>query len=167
MEKVLCTNRKARHDYHIEETLEAGIALQGTEVKSLRAGKGNLKDSYAGLEAGEVYLYNCHISPYEAASRFNHEPLRTRKLLLHRREIQRLVGKVQKKGLTLLPLSMYLEKGKVKVELALARGKKLYDKREDLRRRAAEREVERAFRERQQGSDRVSEVRGQLRKGFI
>ncbi|MBI5166907.1 MAG: SsrA-binding protein SmpB [candidate division NC10 bacterium] len=150
MEKVLCTNRKARHDYHIEETLEAGIALQGTEVKSLRAGKANLKDSYAGLEGGEVYLYNCHISPYEAASRFNHEPLRTRKLLLHRREIQRLVGKVQEKGLTLVPLSMYLEKGKVKVELALARGKKLYDKREDLRRRAAEREVEQAFRERQQ-----------------
>lgn len=150
MEKVLCTNRKARHDYHIEETLEAGIALQGTEVKSLRAGKANLKDSYAGLEGGEVYLYNCHISPYEAASRFNHEPLRTRKLLLHRREIRRLVGKVQEKGLTLVPLSMYLEKGKVKVELALARGKKLYDKREDLRRRAAEREVEQAFRERQQ-----------------
>lgn len=149
-ERVLCTNRKARHDYHIEETFEAGISLLGTEVKSLREGKANLKDSYAGLEKGEVYLYNCHISPYDAASRFNHDPLRTRKLLLHRREIQRLVGKVQEKGLTLVPLSMYLKKGKVKVELAIARGKKLYDKREDLRRRAAERELEQAFRERQQ-----------------
>jgi len=147
--KVLCQNRKARHDYHIEEVFEAGIALQGTEVKSLRAGRANLQDSYADLDKQEVFLRNCHISPYEQAHRFNHEPLRARKLLLHRQEIRRLVGKVREKGLTLVPLSLYLKRGRVKVELALARGKKTYDRREDLKERAARLEIQAAFKERQ------------------
>lgn len=143
---VLCANRRARHEYHIEGTFEAGISLQGTEVKSIRLGRANLRDSYAGIEGGEVYLYQCHISPYEAGSRFNHDPLRPRKLLLRRQEIRRLVGKVQEKGLTLIPLSLYLKGRRVKVEMALARGKKLFDKREDLKRRQAERDVARAVR---------------------
>jgi SsrA-binding protein len=147
--KVLCQNRKARHDYHIEEVFEAGVALLGTEVKSLRAGRANLQDSYGDVQNQEVFLRNCHISPYEQAHRFNHEPLRARKLLLHRQEIRRLVGKVKEKGLTLVPLSLYLKRGRVKVELALARGKKLYDRREDLRERAARREIQAAFKDRQ------------------
>ncbi|MFQ5962193.1 MAG: SsrA-binding protein SmpB, partial [Candidatus Methylomirabilales bacterium] len=139
--KVLTTNRKAYHEYHIEEAFEAGIALTGTEVKSLREGRANLRDGYAAVEGGEVFLANCHISPYTPANRFNHVPLRRRKLLLHRAEIRRLIGKVQEKGLTLIPLSLYLKNGRVKVELALCRGKKQYDKREDLKRRTQEREV--------------------------
>jgi len=139
--KALATNRKARFDYHIEEVFEAGIALTGTEVKSLREGRANLKDSYAAVERDGVYLLNCHVSPYTPASRFNHHPLRPRKLLLHRFEIRRLIGKVQEKGLTLIPLSLYLKNGRVKVELALARGKKQYDRREDIKRRTQEREV--------------------------
>lgn len=143
--KVLSTNRKARHDYHIEEVFEAGIALTGTEVKSLREGRANLKDSYASVERDGVFLLNCHISPYPPADRFNHDPLRPRRLLLHRGEIRRLIGKVQEKGLTLIPLSLYLKSGRVKVELALARGKKQYDRREDLKRRTQEREMAEAL----------------------
>lgn len=148
MARTLSVNRRARHDYHIEESYEAGIALLGTEVKSIRLGRANLKDSYASIEGGELFLHKCHISPYEAASRFNHDPLRPRKLLLHRREIHRLMGRVQEKGYTLIPLSLYAKEGKIKVALGLCRGKKLFDKREDLKRREAEREVERALRAR-------------------
>lgn len=147
--KVLTTNRKAYHDYHIEELFEAGIALTGTEVKSVREGRANLRDSYGAVEAGEVFLLNGHISPYAPANRFNHDPRRRRKLLLHRAEIRRLIGKVQEKGLTLVPLSLYLKNGRVKVELALCRGKKLYDKREDLKRRVQEREMAEALKQRQ------------------
>lgn len=148
--KNLITNRKARHDFHIEETYEAGIALTGTEVKSLRAGKGNLKDSYARIENGELLLYNMHISQYEQGNRFNHDPTRTRKLLMHKREIMRLFGYVKEKGYSLVPLRVYVnERGKVKVEIALAKGKKLYDKRQDIARRDAERDMEKAFKEKQ------------------
>jgi len=148
--KVITENRKARHDYHIEETYEAGIVLSGTEVKSLRLGRANLTDSYAGVENGEVFLYNCHISPYDHGNRFNHEPKRKRKLLLHRREINRLVGLTQQKGYTLVPLRMYFTRGLAKVELALARGKRSYDKREDLAKRDTQRQIARALKERQQ-----------------
>jgi SsrA-binding protein len=148
--KIISENRKARHDYFIHETYEAGIVLTGTEVKSLRAGKANLKDSYARVENGEVMLHNLHISPYEAGNRFNHDPLRIRKLLLHREEIRRLIGKTREKGLTLIPLRIYFnQRGLVKVDLALGQGKKLYDKREDLAERDARREIARAFRDRQ------------------
>lgn len=139
--KVLCSNRRARHEYEIEEIIEAGIALTGTEVKSLREGRADLKDSYAAIEGREAYLLNCHISPYAAGNRFNPGPNRKRKLLLHREEIARLMGKVQEKGLTLIPLGFYAVRRKIKLELALARGKKLYDKRETLKRRAVEREM--------------------------
>jgi len=145
--KVITENRKARHDYHIEETYEAGLVLAGTEVKSLRAGKANLKDSFARVDKGEVFLYNAHISPYEQGNRFNHDPLRTRKLLMNKYEIRKLIGRVQEKGLTLVPLRMYFKNGRAKVELALAKGKKLYDKRDDMAARDAKREMERAFRE--------------------
>ncbi len=147
--KTITDNRKARHDYHIEETYEAGIVLAGTEVKSLRAGRANLKDSFARVDNGEVFLYNAHISPYEQGNRFNHDPLRTRKLLMHKHEIRKLIGRVQEKGLTLVPLKMYFKNGKAKVQLALAKGKKLYDKRDDMAARDAKREMEKAFRERQ------------------
>lgn len=148
-EKVVTVNRKARHDYHILETFEAGIALTGTEVKSLRAGQANLKDSYACVENTELFLRNMHISPFEKGNRFNHDPKRTRKLLMHKREILRLLGRTREKGLALIPLKVYFnERGKVKVELALARGKKVYDKREDMAARDAKREMERAARER-------------------
>ncbi|MGI6096501.1 MAG: SsrA-binding protein SmpB [Dethiobacteria bacterium] len=148
-ERVLTQNRKARHDYFIEETYEAGIVLLGTEVKSARAGKVNLKDSYVHIENGELYLFNMHISPYEQANRFNHDPLRTRKLLMHKSEIKRLIGKVQEKGYTLIPLRLYLVRGKIKVEIALAKGKKTYDKRRTLAEKDARREIERAFKEKQ------------------
>ena len=144
--RTLCSNRKARHDYHVEETYEAGIALLGSEVKSIREGRANLRDSYAAFREGELFLYNCHVSPYAQASRFNADPLRPRKLLMRREEIQRLVGKVEEKGLTLVPLSLYLKGRLVKVGLALARGKKQYDRREDIKRREAEREIARAVR---------------------
>lgn len=144
--RTLCTNRKARYDYHVEETYEAGIALLGSEVKSIREGRANLRDSYAAFRGGELFLYNCHVSPYAQASRFNADPLRPRKLLMRREEIQRLVGKVEEKGLTLVPLSLYLRGRLVKVGLALARGKKQYDRREDIKRREAEREMARAIR---------------------
>lgn len=144
----LVTNRKARHDYHILETFEAGISLAGTEVKSLREGKGNLKDSFARVENGELFLYNMHISPYEKGNIYNKDPLRTRKLLMHKRQINRLSGLVSEKGLTLIPLKLYLnQQGLVKVELALAKGKALYDKREAIKQRDANREMEKAFKE--------------------
>lgn len=144
-EKTVCVNRRARHDYFIEETYEAGLVLRGSEVKSLREGKANLKDSYARILKGEAYLLNTHISPYPAANRFNHEPTRSRKLLLHKKEIERLTGKTKERGLTLIPLRLYFKDGVAKVELGLARGKKLYDKREALKRKAARREVERSL----------------------
>lgn len=148
--KVVTENRKARHDYFIEETYEAGISLTGTEVKSLRAGKANLKDSFARIENSEVILYNMHISPYEKGNRYNHDPKRERKLLLHKHEILRLLGKTKEKGFALVPLRVYFnERGKAKVELALAKGKKLYDKRQDIAERDARREIERAFRDKQ------------------
>ena len=143
MEKVVATNRRAFHDYDILERYEAGIVLQGTEVKSLRAGSVSMRDSYARVEGGEVFLYNLNISPYDPAGPFNHDPLRKRKLLLHKSEINRLAGKVSEKGLTLIPLSIYFKEGKAKVELALARGKREYDKRERIREREMQREVQR------------------------
>lgn len=145
---VVATNRKAWHDYHILETLEAGLVLVGTEVKSLREGRANLKDSFARIKKGEAYLFNAHISPYHMAGPANHDPTRTRKLLLHRQEINRLTGRVAEKGLTLIPLKLYFKRGKAKVELALAKGKKLYDKRETLKARAHEREMAMAFKRR-------------------
>jgi len=141
--KIIATNRKARHDYQILNTFEAGIVLQGTEVKSLRQGKANLKDSYAIIKNGELFLLNMHISPYSHGTAYNHDPLRTRKLLLHRHEIRRLIGQVQEKGLTLVPLKIYFKNGIAKVELALVRGKKLYDRRQDIAKRDAERELQR------------------------
>jgi len=142
-EKLITQNRKARHDYHILETLEAGIVLQGTEVKSLRAGKANLKDSYASVKDGEVFLFNVHISPYSHGNLNNHDPVRTRKLLLHKKEIKKLIGRVQEKGLTMVPLKLYFKNGVAKVELAIAKGKRQYDKRADIAKRDAEREMQR------------------------
>lgn len=145
--KVVATNRKARHDYNIEETVEAGIVLTGTEIKSIRAGRMNLQDSFAQVRGGEVWLVGAHISPYTHGNRENHEPLRERKLLLHRREINKLTGKVQERGYTLVPLRVYLKEGRAKVELGLARGKKLYDKREAIAKRDFDREVRRAVKD--------------------
>ena len=147
-EKIICRNRKAYHDYFIEETYEAGIVLVGTEVKSLRMGKANLVDSYAVFRGEELFLLNAHIAPYSHAARDNHEPTRSRKLLLHRRELQRLMGKVRERGLTIVPLKLYFKRGKVKVELGLVKGKKLYDKREALKKKAMSKEVEREMKER-------------------
>lgn len=147
-QKVVATNRKAYHDYHIHETYEAGIALTGTEIQSVRRGMVSLRDSFARVEGGEVLLYNMNISPYEHGNRFNHEPLRTRRLLLHKDEIRRLQGKTQERGFTLVPLKVYLKRGLAKVELALAKGKKLYDKREAIASRDLAREADRAIKER-------------------
>ncbi len=144
-EKVLIQNKKARHDYFIEETYETGIALQGTEVKSLRMGKANLKDSYVRIEEEEAFLHNTHISQYPWGHQFNHEPERVRKLLLHKRELRRLTGKTQERGYTLVPLKFYLKKGKIKLEIGLAKGKTLYDKRETLKKRSADREMEKVM----------------------
>lgn len=144
-DRDIAVNRRARHDYFIEETLEAGLALLGSEVKSLRAGKANLKDSYGRIDGDEVWLWNAHISPYGPASQFGHEPTRTRKLLLRAEEIARLTGKVKERGLTLVPLRLYFKRGRAKVELALARGKKHHDKRESIREREVRREVDRAL----------------------
>lgn len=145
-EKTVCQNRKARHEYFILETYEAGLVLKGTEVKSLRAGKANLKDSFARIENGELWLENMHVSPYEQGNRFNHEPKRPRKLLMHKAEIMRLWGKSREKGLAMIPLRIYFKDGRAKVELALAKGKKLYDKRDDIAKRDAEREIARIAR---------------------
>lgn len=147
--KALAQNRKAHHDYFIDDTYEAGIVLTGTEIKSVRRGSANLRDAYARIERGEVFLHNMHISPYAQGNRFNHDPLRTRKLLLHRSEIAKLVGAIKDKGYTLVPLKLYLHNGYCKVELGLAKGKKQYDKRESEKRRDADREIARALRDRQ------------------
>lgn len=147
--KIAAENRKARHDYHIHETYEAGIALTGTEVKSIRAGRVNLKDSYAHVENGEMMISQMHISPYEQGNIFNHEPMRKRKLLMHKREILKLFGKTREKGYSLVPLKLYFTRGKVKVQIALASGKKNYDKRQDIAARDAKRDMERAMRDRQ------------------
>lgn len=146
--KNVTENRKARHEYHILETFEAGISLFGTEVKSLRAGKANLQDSFARVENAELMLYNMHISPYEQGNQFNHEPKRTRRLLMHKYEITRLLGKTREKGLALIPLKVYFKNGLAKVELALAKGKKLYDRRDDIAAKDAKREMDRAMKER-------------------
>jgi SsrA-binding protein len=151
--KMIASNRKARHDYAIVDTFEAGVMLTGTEVKSLRLGRASLVDGFATIDDGEVFLRNVHIPEYEQGSWTNHEPRRTRKLLLHREEIQRLIGKTKESGLTLVPLALYFSSGKVKVELALARGKRSYDKRQDLARRDANREVQRALGRRSKGFD--------------
>jgi SsrA-binding protein len=144
--KIVAQNRKVRHDYDILEAFETGIALQGTEVKSMREGKANLKDCYAKIKNGEVFLHHFHISPYEKGNIYNHDPLRVRKLLLHRKEIRKLSGRVEEKGLTLVALKVYFKNGKAKVELGLARGKKMYDKREDIAKRDMQREMDRVHR---------------------
>lgn len=145
-DRTIATNRRARHAYHILETIEAGLVLRGTEVKSLRAGGVNFKDSYATIRGGEGWLLGCHITPYSHGTDANHEPERDRKLLLHRREIGRLTGKIAERGLTLVPLRMYFKSGRVKVELGLGRGKKLHDKRATLRERETQREMDQAAR---------------------
>lgn len=145
--RQVAQNRKAWHDYFIEETYEAGIVLVGTEVKSMRAGNVNLKDSYADVKNGEMFVFNMHVSPYEKGNIFNKDPLRTRKLLMHRREISRLAGYIKQKGYTLIPLKIYFVKNKLKVELGVAKGKKNYDKRESIAKKDAERSVERSFKE--------------------
>ena len=145
--KPICTNRKAYHEYHIEETFEAGLVLTGTEVKSLREGKANLKDSFAKIKDGELFLVNAHISPYSCGNIFNHEPKRDRKLLMHKREINRLFGKVRERGYTLVALSMYFDKrNRAKMQIALAKGKTLYDKRESIKKKDEKRLNEREMR---------------------
>jgi SsrA-binding protein len=147
-EKTVATNREAYFNYHIVETYECGVALTGTEVKSIREGRCNLKDSYGSIRAGEAWLLNAHISPYTHGHRDNHEPTRTRKLLLHKAEIEKLAAKAQEKGLTLVPTKMYFKNGRIKIELGVAKGKKLYDKRETERKREADREAQAAMKER-------------------
>lgn len=146
-EKIIANNKKARHDYFIEDTYECGIALVGTEVKSLRQGKVSLKESYADIKNGEVFIFQMNISPYEQGSYFNVDPLRPRKLLLHKQEIRKLIGLKQREGYTLIPLSLYFTRGKVKVSLALAKGKKLYDKRHTIAEKDAKRKIQRNIRE--------------------
>ena len=143
--KIIADNRKARHDYHIEDTYEAGMVLLGTEVKSLRNGRANLRDAYARIRNGEVFVHQMHIGPYPFAYYDNHEPRRLRKLLLHKNEIRRLIGKVNEKGYSLIPLNVYFKNGKVKMTLALARGKRQYDKRQSIRQRDQKRELDRAM----------------------
>ena len=147
-ERLLADNRKAHHDYHILHTYEAGIVLLGTEVKSIREGRVNLRDSFARVEGGEVFIYNIHVSPYSHRGYADHEPTRRRKLLLHKGEIRRLIGKTVERGMTLVPVRMYLKNGRVKVVVGVAKGKKTYDKRETIRRREAERETRRAIKQR-------------------
>lgn len=144
-QKLIANNKKAYHDYFIEENYEAGIALHGTEVKSMRQGKCSIKESFIRIENGEVFVYGMHVSPYEKGNIFNKDPLRVKKLLLHRYEINKLSGKVAEKGLTLVPLQVYFKEGKVKVEIGLARGKKLYDKRQDIAKKDQRREAEKEF----------------------
>jgi len=146
--KTVATNKKAKRDYFIDDTFEAGLVLEGTEVKSLREGRVNLKDSYARIKNGEVYLISAHISPYAFGTHRNHEPERERKLLLHRREIRRLYGKTQEKGFTLVPLAIYFKNGRAKLELGLGRGKAKYDKREAIKKKQEQRDLERALKER-------------------
>lgn len=142
-ENIIASNPKARHDYFIDDTIECGIELVGTEVKSVRLGKVNMKDSYALIKNGELFVLGIHISPYEQGNIFNKDPLRTRKLLAHKREIQKLIGMVKQKGVTLVPLSLYWVKNKIKLEIGIARGKKLYDKRQDIAKKDAERRIQR------------------------
>ena len=143
--KLIAQNKKARHDYFIEDTYEAGLVLVGTEVKSIRLGKVNLRDSFANIRGGEAFVYNMHISPYEMGNIFNRDPLRTRKLLLNRREINKINGLLTQKGFSLIPLKVYLKNGLVKMEVGIARGKKLYDKRQDLKEKAVKRDFEKNF----------------------
>ena len=143
--KIIVRNRRARHEYEILDRWEAGLVLRGTEVKSLRAGKANLQDAFARFHDGELYLHNLHISPYESGNQFNHDPVRTRKLLLRRGELRKLFGQVELKGLTLVPLDLYFKNGVAKATLALVRGKKLHDKRETLKQKTMQREMERAY----------------------
>ena len=148
--KIICQNKKARHNYFIEDSLEAGMVLRGTEVKSLREGKANLVDSYATVERGEIWLNNFHINPYSPASQFSHHPMRKRKLLLNKREIAKLIGKTQEKGYNLIPLKIYFKGGRAKVELSLAKAKKLHDKRATIKKREAVREIDQAMKSRNQ-----------------
>lgn len=145
MDKLIAKNPTARHNYTIEDTIEAGIVLSGTEIKSIRNGKANLKDSYANIKNGEIYIYGMHISPYEQGNIFNKDPLRDRKLLLHKKEIMKLLGKIKQQGITLVPMSLYFKGSKVKLELGIGKGKKLYDKREDLAKKEAEMKIRRAI----------------------
>ncbi len=146
--RVVSTNRKARHDYVLEDTFEAGLVLTGTEIKSIRAGNVNLVDSYVQAKDGEMWLLNCHIAPYDPASRENHDPRRPRKLLLHKREIARLISRVNERGYTIVPTRLYLKEGLAKLEIALARGKRLYDKRATLSKEQSQRDIERALKQR-------------------
>ncbi len=145
--KTIAQNKKARHDYFIEQTFEAGIVLSGTEVKSIRQGKATIKESYAIIKGGEVFIFGMHVSPYEQGNIFNKDPLRDRKLLLHRYEINKLIGSIQQKGMSLVPIELYFKNGKVKLELGLGKGKKLYDKREDIAKKDAMREIDRKIKE--------------------
>jgi len=145
--KTISLNRKAYHDYDIEQSVEAGVVLTGTEIKSIRAGRVNIRDAYAHPQGDELWLFNAHIARYEPGNRYNHEPTRPRKLLLHRRQVDELSGKVTQRGFTIVPLKLYLKNGRAKVELGLAKGRKLYDKRQSLARRQAEREMERALKQ--------------------
>ncbi|WP_252312016.1 SsrA-binding protein SmpB [Sinobaca sp. H24] len=149
--RVLAQNKKARHDFFIEETYEAGLALKGTEIKAIREGRMNLKDSFGKIDGGELFLHNAHIGLYEHGNQFNHDPLRTRKLLLHRREISKLIGQSQQPGYSIVPLKVYIKRGKAKVLIGLAKGKKQYDKRETLKQKDAQREMDRAIRSRMKG----------------
>ncbi|MFC5711259.1 SsrA-binding protein SmpB [Thalassorhabdus alkalitolerans] len=152
--QTIAQNRKARHDYTIEETYEAGMVLQGTEIKSIRAGKANIKDSFARVDRnGEVFLHNAHISPYEQGNRYNHDPLRTRKLLLHKKEISKLIGQTQQQGYSLIPLKMYIKNGVAKVLIGLAKGKKKYDKRQSLKEKDAKREMDKAIGRKMKGME--------------
>lgn len=145
---LIAQNRKARHDYAVLDTIEAGMVLKGTEIKAIRAGRINLKDGFARVRNGEVYLHNVHISPYEQGNLFNHDPLRTRKLLMRKKQIERLIGETKNTGITLVPLKVYIKNGYAKVLIGIAKGKKQYDKREDLKRKDMNREIERALKER-------------------
>jgi SsrA-binding protein len=147
--KVVAQNKKANHDFFIEETYEAGIVLMGTEIKAIRGGRVQLKDSYARIQNGEMFLHNMHISPYEQGNQFNHEPLRVRKLLLHKRQIAQLIGETKEAGYAIIPLKLYMKDGFAKILIGLGKGKKNYDKRETLKKKEAGRDIERAFRERQ------------------
>ncbi|WP_163579205.1 MULTISPECIES: SsrA-binding protein SmpB [Gracilibacillus] len=146
--RVIAQNKKANHDYFIEETYEAGLVLQGTEIKSIRAGRVNLKDSFATIKQGEAYINNMHISPYEQGNRYNHEPTRARKLLLHRKQIDKLIGESQQAGYSIIPLKVYIKNGFAKVLIGLGKGKKKYDKREDLKQKQAKRDMDRAIKDR-------------------
>ncbi|RIW38953.1 SsrA-binding protein SmpB [Bacillus salacetis] len=150
--KLIAQNKKARHDFTVEETYEAGLVLQGTEIKAIRAGRVNLKDSFARIQQGEVFVHNMHISPYEQGNRYNHEPLRTRKLLLHKKQISQLIGQTKEAGYSLVPLKLYIKNGVAKLLIGLAKGKKKYDKREDLKRKDANRTIQRELAQRQKGN---------------